>query len=326
MIKRESKEATKKQRRRPANNFRGCGHMEHSLCPNKIMLLFFVAIQQSMPNTPLSIRRSFPIFFAVLSLVAHSCLAQSDTVQRGRGIIEGRVIYNRSYIPNASIRAYEGNRLMARAKADTDGIFRLLHLPAGNYKVVAITGYNDVLMSKTLAVRNTDLLTTECDEFFLAQAKPKTSKKKYADTLLKQVVDSVVVYKKRREMAVFGSGRLLKVYHICLGFTPVGAKHFQGDGKTPEGNYTLSCKNPYSQYHKSLCISYPNKDDREFAHKAGKQPGGDVMIHGLPNGEGSRKDEYVADDWTWGCIALNDEEIDDLYAHVHERTPIMLLP
>ena len=261
-----------------------------------------------------------------LTWAASPCTAQSDTAARGAGSIEGRIIYNQSYIPDAGVSAYGGNRLMARTIADSDGLFRLEHLAAGSYKLVAITTYRDVLMSKTIMVGNGFSLATECNEFFLAKAKPKTIMKKYSDTLLKQTVDSIAVFKKQREMGVFGAGKLLKTYHVCLGFTPVGAKHFEGDGKTPEGRYAITCKNRYSEYHKSLCISYPNGRDRDFARKAGKSPGGNVMIHGLPNGEGNRKQDYIDDDWTWGCIALTNEEIDDLFEHVADNAPILLMP
>ncbi len=282
-----------------------------------------------------SFMRSSSLFFSLVLLLflfgiemgMETCEAQSDVFQSGKGRIEGRVVVGKSYIPNALISAYKDNRLICKSRADSDGVFLLAHLPAGNYKIKAVTPYNDVLISKSIIVKNTDLVASNCDEFFLAhRIVNATTGKVYADTLLNHEVDSIVVHKREREMLVFGRGVLLKVYHICLGFSPTGAKHFEGDGKTPEGKYKISCKNPGSEYHKSLCISYPDKTDRDNARKAGKSPGGNVRIHGLPNGVSAHKEDYIHEDWTWGCIALTNEEIDDLYVHTKDQTPIVLLP
>ncbi len=145
------------------------------------------------------------------------------------------------------------------------------------------------------------------------------------DEPLTREVDSIVVMKGMRVMQVYYRQQLLKSYSICLGFAPVGHKHFQGDGKTPEGMYRINGKNPNSTCHKNLGISYPNDADRTYARRYGKPTGGDIKIHGLLNGYDNPTD-FLAQDWTWGCIAVTNEEIDELYAHVPVGTYINILP
>jgi len=138
-------------------------------------------------------------------------------------------------------------------------------------------------------------------------------------------VDSIVVMKSMRVMQVYYRQQLLKSYSICLGFAPTGHKHFKGDGKTPEGMYRINGKNPNSTCHKNLGVSYPNDADRAYARKYGKPTGGDIKIHGLLNGYDNPTD-FLAQDWTWGCIAVTNEEIDELYKHVPVGTCINILP
>ena len=147
-----------------------------------------------------------------------------------------------------------------------------------------------------------------------------------ADTPLTRQVDSVVVLKSKRELLVFRAKNLLKVYHVSLGSAPVGPKHFKGDYKTPEGVYHIFDKNPHSQYHKNLGISYPSDADRQYAQNSGRETGGDVKIHGIVNGNTDPEQLYQDSDWTWGCIALTNREIDELYTHVQVGTIINILP
>lgn len=133
-------------------------------------------------------------------------------------------------------------------------------------------------------------------------------------------VTQIQVSKADRKLYLFNNDRVLKSYDIGLGFAPVGAKQFEGDGKTPEGAYFISYKNPDSQYHLSLKISYPNEADIAFAEAQGKSPGGDIVIHGGPNRPTNKRD------WTWGCIAVTDREIEVIYSMVKEGTPIYILP
>ncbi|WGV15267.1 L,D-transpeptidase family protein [Fuscovulum ytuae] len=133
-------------------------------------------------------------------------------------------------------------------------------------------------------------------------------------------VTSVQVHKAARKMYLLHNGRVLESYDIALGFAPEGHKQFEGDGKTPEGAYYITHRNPNSAFHLSLGISYPNTADRAFAEEAGKSPGGDIFIHGGPRRPISRRD------WTEGCIAVTDKEMEVIYAMVKPGTVIHILP
>ena len=127
-------------------------------------------------------------------------------------------------------------------------------------------------------------------------------------------------------MLLYTNNHLVKTYTISLGFCPVGKKQVAGDGKTPEGDYTINAKNPNSACHKNLGISYPDKNDIAKAKLLGKDTGGDIKIHGLKNGHGFIGKFQRWRDWTDGCIGVTDDEIDDLYAHVAVGTPIQIKP
>ena len=132
-------------------------------------------------------------------------------------------------------------------------------------------------------------------------------------------VTGIVVFKQYRRMHLLHGNRVLKTYNIGLGFAPVGDKKVEGDGKTPEGLYYIDRRNPNSEFHLSLGISYPNKSDLAEAKKLGKKPGGDIFIHG----RGHLLTSLVRD-WTWGCIAVTNDEIEEIYAMVDDGTPIAI--
>ncbi len=133
-------------------------------------------------------------------------------------------------------------------------------------------------------------------------------------------VTQIQVHKADRKLYLLHDDRVLKSYDIGLGFQPVGHKQFEGDGKTPEGAYFISYKNPNSTYHLSLKISYPNEADIAFAQAEGKSPGGDIVIHGESNTRVTKRD------WTWGCVAVTDREMEVIYSMVKPGTPIFILP
>ncbi|WP_126975273.1 L,D-transpeptidase family protein [Frigidibacter oleivorans] len=133
-------------------------------------------------------------------------------------------------------------------------------------------------------------------------------------------VTQVYVSKTDRKMYLLHGNRVLEAYDIYLGNAPQGPKQFEGDGKTPEGVYYIDRRNPNSRYHLSLGISYPNPNDVAFAQEAGKRPGGDIFIHG----EGDLRRGKA--DWTAGCIAVRNKEIEDIYAMVRDGTPIIIYP
>ena len=133
-------------------------------------------------------------------------------------------------------------------------------------------------------------------------------------------VTSIVVQKERRVMFLMNNNDVLKRYDFELGFEPVGHKQIEGDGKTPEGAYYIDRKNPNSMFHLSIGISYPNDEDRARARAMGHPPGGDIFIHGTPRTERNKSD------WTWGCIAVKNREMEDIYAMVNVGTPIYIYP
>ena len=140
------------------------------------------------------------------------------------------------------------------------------------------------------------------------------------------VVDRVVVVKSTRTLTLMAKGKALRGYKVALGGEPVGPKQQQGDHKTPEGAYVLDRRNPKSRFYKSIHISYPNEQDRKKAAKLGVDPGGDIMVHGLPNGFGWLGATHRDKDWTDGCIAVTDEEIDEIWQLVRDGTPIEIRP
>ena len=140
------------------------------------------------------------------------------------------------------------------------------------------------------------------------------------------IIDRLLVLKSQRKMIAFHGENQVKTYPIALGGSPAGHKQFEGDRKTPEGIYTINDRNPNSAYHKNLGVSYPNDDDKLFASKLGKSPGGDIKIHGLPNGRGNIGKLHRLKDWTLGCIAVTDEEIDELYRAVIPDAIIEIRP
>jgi murein L,D-transpeptidase YafK len=138
------------------------------------------------------------------------------------------------------------------------------------------------------------------------------------------VVDEIVIRKARRELLLMEAGKAVKRYRVALGRSPVGAKERQGDGRTPEGRYEISGRNPKSAFHLSLRISYPNEQDRERARQLGVDPGGDIMIHGLPNGQGPLGAAHRLRDWTEGCVAVTNEEIEEIWKLVANGTPVQI--
>lgn len=138
--------------------------------------------------------------------------------------------------------------------------------------------------------------------------------------------DRVLVFKKERTLQLLSRGKVIKRYGIVLGSDPVGAKTRQGDHKTPEGAYILDFRNAHSQFHKAIHISYPAARDRRAAREQGVSPGGDVFLHGLSNGFGAIGAAHRLKDWTDGCIAVTDEEIDEIWGMVPDGTPIEIRP
>lgn len=138
--------------------------------------------------------------------------------------------------------------------------------------------------------------------------------------------DSIVVEKKRRRLTLFLDGRPVKHYGIALGRNPDGAKVQIGDNRTPEGIYFIEGRLPQSRYYRALRISYPDQMDRLRAQSLGLTAGGDIMIHGLPTGRENLGAAHRRTDWTEGCIAVTNQEIDEIWAAVPDGAPIHIKP
>jgi len=138
--------------------------------------------------------------------------------------------------------------------------------------------------------------------------------------------DRVIVHKKEHTLELISRGKVIRSYKVALGGDPVGPKTMQGDHKTPEGAYILDSRNAHSRFYKSIHISYPNLNDRAAARRNGVSPGGDVFVHGLPNGYGGIGAAHRMRDWTDGCIAVTDAEIDEIWKAVPNGTPIEIKP
>ena len=139
-------------------------------------------------------------------------------------------------------------------------------------------------------------------------------------------VDLILVEKKLRTMSVYHQGKLLKTYKVALGFAPIGHKEQEGDGKTPEGIYSVSAKYPNSQFYKALQVSYPNANDQKNARKKGVSAGGEIMIHGLGKDFSWLGKLHVKNDWTLGCVAVTNEEIKEIYDAAANGTKIEIRP
>ncbi len=137
----------------------------------------------------------------------------------------------------------------------------------------------------------------------------------------------ILVEKSARRLVLYDSAdHVLKTYRVALGRSPIGTKHEEGDCRTPEGIYLIDARNEKSDFHRALHISYPDANDLASAERRGLSAGGDIMIHGLPNGRGWMGAWHRRRDWTAGCIAVTDKEIEEIWRVVDEGTPIEIRP
>jgi murein L,D-transpeptidase YafK len=145
-----------------------------------------------------------------------------------------------------------------------------------------------------------------------------------ADALPK--ADLIVVYKRSQRMFLLQEGQILRQYRVAFGKNPVGHKVQMGDNRTPEGRYTIDMRNEKSAYFRSLRISYPNSTDIATADAIGVDPGNWLMIHGLPNGRSAASVGHPQKNWTRGCIAVDNDEMQELWQMVDVGTPINIKP
>jgi murein L,D-transpeptidase YafK len=139
-------------------------------------------------------------------------------------------------------------------------------------------------------------------------------------------IDSILINKSSRRMMVFQKGIVLKTYTVSLGGNPIGHKEKRGDNRTPEGLYHIANKTTHTAFHKTLILSYPNKVDRAAARKKGVDPGSGIEIHGLAKRWVRFGKLHRLSDWTRGCIAVTNEEIDEIYEYVEKRCPVLITP
>jgi murein L,D-transpeptidase YafK len=140
------------------------------------------------------------------------------------------------------------------------------------------------------------------------------------------IADQVLVRKSERRLYLLRHGEVLRSYRVALGLMPQGPKERAGDFRTPEGRYQLTRRNSRSDYFLSIQVSYPNADDLRRAHRDHVNPGGSIMVHGLPNLQRHPPDYYAAADWTDGCIAMSNADMVELWLMVQDNTPIDILP
>jgi murein L,D-transpeptidase YafK len=138
--------------------------------------------------------------------------------------------------------------------------------------------------------------------------------------------DLVIVDKRQRVLKLMSGGDLVRQYPIALGFNPQGHKRREGDGRTPEGSYRIDWRNEHSAFHLSLHIDYPRPADASAAAAISADPGSDIMIHGLPNGFTAGQIGHPATDWTSGCIAVTNAEIEEIWRLVDDGTTVLILP
>jgi tetratricopeptide (TPR) repeat protein len=139
-------------------------------------------------------------------------------------------------------------------------------------------------------------------------------------------VDRIRIEKSARRLMLISQGEVLKTYKIALGGNPIGPKERQGDNKTPEGTYVIDARNTDSRYYLSLHISYPNERDKNRAKELGVSPGGDIMIHGIKNGFSWVGDAHAGVDWTKGCIAVSNGEIEEIAKLAPNGTIVEIRP
>lgn len=136
----------------------------------------------------------------------------------------------------------------------------------------------------------------------------------------------IIVEKAKRVLSLYNGKNLIKTYRIALGGNPLGHKEQEGDSRTPEGRYIIDAKNPWSSFHLSLRISYPNRRDQAAARRRGVSPGGAIMIHGTPGSLATLTAAGFYPDWTAGCIAVTNKDIEEIYAKIRNGTPIVIKP
>ena len=281
-----------------------------------------------------------------ISLEANDFFNRGDyeaTLSRYEQIIEGYPeVADRALFEMGIVYAYPGNEQKDYQKSLECFQKLVRDYPDSEYRrdsqmmIFQIT--NVIIKDKIIAAQQTQIETARQDakskknEIITLQEKIETLDRTI-ETLEQHIfarrtepADKVLIEKKARRLTLLSMGEVIKTYKIALGLNPVGPKERQGDNKTPEGDYIIDSRNSNSGYHLSLHISYPNAKDKMRAKELGVSPGGDIMIHGLKNGLSSVGTSHAEVDWTNGCIAVTDEEMEEIYKLVPNGTIVEIRP
>gem|GEM_PF-141885 len=170
------------------------------------------------------------------------------------------------------------------------------------------------------AVSSGLLIAFLCASWACARTRPESQPQQ------PEKADSILILKKDHVMELLSGGKVIRTYKVALGSGGLAPKEREGDARTPEGHYVIDARYEHSAYHKALHVSYPNAEDRKRAARLGVPPGGAIMIHGLPNRKGWVGARHRLYDWTLGCIAVTDEEIDEVWRLVPVGTPVEIRP
>lgn len=191
-------------------------------------------------------------------------------------------------------------------------IFQINNVTVKDKTIAAQQAQIEALQQEVRSTGNEIITLQKKIEALEQEVKSKENEIITLHAIRKGPADKILIEKKERRLTLFSNSKALKTYKIALGGNPNGPKERQGDNKTPEGTYVIDSRNKDSRYHLSLHISYPNEKDKKRAKELGVSPGGDIMIHGIKNGFSWVGDLHTDVDWTKGCIAVTDEEIEEI--------------
>ena len=187
------------------------------------------------------------------------------------------------------------------------------------------TARQELVATRQALASQSDALKSKSNQIVKLQATIAALEDKVF-ALWTEPVDKVLIEKQARRLTLLSKGEVIRTYNIALGGDPVGPKERLGDNKTPEGIYTIDARNDNSEFHLSLHISYPNERDKRRARELGVSPGGDIMIHGLKNGYSQIGASHAKRDWTEGCIAVTNQEMEEIYERVSNGTVVEIMP
>jgi len=219
----------------------------------------------------------------------------------------------------------------SRYRRDSQMMIFQIHNVINKDKIIAVQQAQIVTSRQAVKGKKNEIITLQEE---IETLKEQTETREEQIERLEQKIfllrtdpaDKVLIEKKARRLTLLSKGEVIKTYKIALGGNPVGPKVMQGDNKTPEGVYTIDSRNSNSEYHLSLHISYPNEIDKKRAKELGVSPGGNIMIHGIKNGLAWVGASHAKFDWTEGCIAVTDEEMQEIYRLVPDGTIVVIMP